>query len=227
MLFPSQLQLVRLFTIKVRHLHERPTSRSPIQQRLSTHRAHHAPKQIMRIIFDQAIRMLQECRHALPAQPSKEGLNIILGCQKITTRQTHMFTARTILLTTHDLLLHPHRLVPILCTNRLCACGRCTTCIAWQIAKVGRLIHVDPQPINVHARILVKEARKLRVPEFLHPRREPVREPARPGPYLARPHTAVGRLHQRVHGHAVVVRLVVAPRHGRVDHHDVVLVVGV
>lgn len=109
--------------------------------------------------------------------------------------------------------------------GRRVALGGGVGVVAGEVAgKVAGLVHVDPEGVNVDARVAVEEAAKHGVPVGGGVAREPVREDGHAGPHDAQPRGAVGALEEDVLLEARGQRRVVLVGHGRVDHDDVVLV---
>lgn len=106
--------------------------------------------------------------------------------------------------------------------------GRAIGIVAGEVAReVARLIHVDPERINVQTRALVKEDLELVGPVRLRVLGEPVREDGDAGPDDAEPEGAVGAQEEGILLDATLQWRVVLVRNCRVDHDNVVLVVGV
>ncbi|KAF5121944.1 hypothetical protein E5D57_012416 [Metarhizium anisopliae] len=109
--------------------------------------------------------------------------------------------------------------------GRRVALGGGVGVVAGEVAgEVAGLVHVDPEGVNVDARVAVEEAGKHGVPVGAGVAREPVREDGHAGPHDAQPRGAVGALEEDVLLEARRQRRVVLVGHGRVDHDDVVLV---
>ncbi len=96
------------------------------------------------------------------------------------------------------------------------------------VIEVCRLVHVDPQGVDIRAVLAVEEVQELLCPVLLRRRVEPVREVTGPGPDYALVDGALVVSHE-----GVVLetrfksRVGFLVEHSRVDHDDVVLVSGV
>lgn len=100
--------------------------------------------------------------------------------------------------------------------------------VAGEVAgEVGGLVHVDPEGVNVDASVLVEEVLELAGPVGVGGLGKPVGEDGDAGPDDAKPDGAVGAQEEGVLFDSAVQRGVVLVGHGRVNHDDVVLVVGV
>lgn len=91
--------------------------------------------------------------------------------------------------------------------------------------EVAGLVHVDPQSVNVQARLGVEKGLELAVPVRLGVGGEPIGEDGDTGPDDADPDGAVGPQQEHVVLEALVGRRIVLIGDGWVDHDDVVLVV--
>jgi hypothetical protein len=105
---------------------------------------------------------------------------------------------------------------------------RCTFRIrTWIRAEVSRLIHIIPEPIDINTRPWIKEAQKLLIPVPLGIRVEPIRENSRTRPDRAFKERAISTLLVDVELGTVVITVIAAAPDGGIDHHYVVLLVGV
>ncbi len=100
--------------------------------------------------------------------------------------------------------------------------------VAWEVAgEVRRLVHVDPESIDVDSAVGREEDCELVLPVGRDVLREPVGECRYAGPDDALPDGTVASQHEDVILDAALERRILLVGHGRVYHDDVVLVVRV
>lgn len=106
--------------------------------------------------------------------------------------------------------------------------GRFVGVVAGEVAgEVGGFVHVNPEGVDVDSRVLVEEMLEFACPVGVGGLGEPIGEDGDAGPDNADPDGAVGAEEEGVLFDSAVQRGVVLVGHSRVNHDDVVLVVGV
>ena len=88
---------------------------------------------------------------------------------------------------------------------------------------LGRFVHVDPERIDIDARVGTEEAGEFRVPVALGIGVEPIRESSDTWPHNTLIDRAIVKLQEDVLITAVVEAWVVLVRDSWINHHDVVL----
>ena len=93
-------------------------------------------------------------------------------------------------------------------------------------AEVSRLVHVVPQAIDVNTCRGIEKRRELLIPVLLGVGVEPVREDSWTWPNSTFEERAVLALLEYIKRNSIVVAVVVTAPNSGVDHHDVMLLVG-
>jgi hypothetical protein len=93
-------------------------------------------------------------------------------------------------------------------------------------AEVSGLVHVVPQSIDVNTRLRVEELQELPIPVLLCVWVEPIGEDSWARPHGAFVERAVRPLLENLEFSTVVVTIVITSPDSRVDHDDVMLLVG-